>query len=595
MDTRTIGNNLWARTAAVLILLGGGLLCAGTASAAPFLAGRILLQVESRGEAWYVHPTNGARYSLGKPDDAYEVMRGQGLGINNVNLSKIPVGMARWGSVDTDSDGFPDALEGALGTDPTKADTDGDGYDDKTESVGGYNPLGAGRAAIDANFAAKQKGKILLQVESRGEAWYVNPVDGKRYYMGRAADALAIMRGLALGIRNTDLNKIPIANSVAVSLPKVVYNVEGKLYVSKADGADNRLIADFSAPESARLVNVLLAQRAGVVLVTDYGPKADSQWSGQLLDVEQLYLISIATGQRTDIKLPTLNTDSSIHIIYFITPNGGHVVREQYHKNYGEIISFDVYSVNNKTWKPLYTMSTTVSTVSDLVMVDDTKLYLFTHPRRNEDPELGSNDATVSSVDLNTSALATVAREGEICKDSNLVITSLVMPIRGNERSFLAVCRVEDYWPEAVRLYNLDTKSAVELARGTSENDQLTGLEKLGFLLSPNGKNFIYSRSTSRQEGGVTYLNGDGVTLVDIGSGKQTLLPFESGTVDLHGIWGPDSTTIVVYPYRDEEETASGNEETDFSTYNLVTKQQKKIVTIVGDFDKKFSFLGWLR
>lgn len=28
-------------------------------------------------------------------------------------------------------------------------------------------------------------GKILLQVEDRGEAWYVNPANLKRYYLGQ--------------------------------------------------------------------------------------------------------------------------------------------------------------------------------------------------------------------------------------------------------------------------------------------------------------------------------------------------------------------------------------------------------------------------
>ncbi len=51
-------------------------------------------------------------------------------------------------------------------------------------------------------------GKILLQVEQHGEAWYVNPSNGKRYYLGRPHDALRIMRNLGLGITKENLKKI---------------------------------------------------------------------------------------------------------------------------------------------------------------------------------------------------------------------------------------------------------------------------------------------------------------------------------------------------------------------------------------------------
>jgi hypothetical protein len=45
-------------------------------------------------------------------------------------------------------------------------------------------------------------------VEAHGEAWYVNPADGKRYFLGRAADAYNIMRFLGLGITNKDFGNL---------------------------------------------------------------------------------------------------------------------------------------------------------------------------------------------------------------------------------------------------------------------------------------------------------------------------------------------------------------------------------------------------
>lgn len=133
-------------------------------SIAEKLTGRILLQVEKNGEAWYVNPVDKKRYSMGKPADALALMRNLGLGISDNDLSAIPV--------------FSDASRS--------------------------NAL-----------ANKLSGRILLQVEKNGEAWYVNPKDKKRYLLGKPADALALMRDLGLGISDKDLATISNAQSAA--------------------------------------------------------------------------------------------------------------------------------------------------------------------------------------------------------------------------------------------------------------------------------------------------------------------------------------------------------------------------------------------
>ena len=53
------------------------------------------------------------------------------------------------------------------------------------------------------------KGRILLDVENNGEAWYVDPVSGKRHYMRNGKEPYKIMKNLSLGITNLDLAKIP--------------------------------------------------------------------------------------------------------------------------------------------------------------------------------------------------------------------------------------------------------------------------------------------------------------------------------------------------------------------------------------------------
>ena len=175
------------------------------------MKGRILLQVENNGEAWYVDPATYKKYYLKDGNSSYTALGAFGLGIRNADLAKIPVGIeSRFQLQDTDGDGLDDKLEKAVGTDPSKADTDGDGHSDGDEVKKGYNPAGAGTQQLDTASGNKLKGRILLQVENGGQAWYVSPVDGKRYYMADGELAYQIMRYLSLGITNTNLRQIPV-------------------------------------------------------------------------------------------------------------------------------------------------------------------------------------------------------------------------------------------------------------------------------------------------------------------------------------------------------------------------------------------------
>jgi len=130
------------------------------------LSGRILLQVEQNGEAWYVNPVDEKRYYLGRPSDAFDVMRNLGLGITDSDLSSIPT---------------------------------------------------SSEAKHSSSLTQRLSGRILLQVEQNGEAWYVNPVDEKRYYLGRPSDAFDVMRNLGLGITDNDLSSILTSESSSLS------------------------------------------------------------------------------------------------------------------------------------------------------------------------------------------------------------------------------------------------------------------------------------------------------------------------------------------------------------------------------------------
>lgn len=53
------------------------------------LTGQILLQVEHSGEAWYVNPKDEKKYYMANGDKAYDIMRNFGIGITNKDLEKI--------------------------------------------------------------------------------------------------------------------------------------------------------------------------------------------------------------------------------------------------------------------------------------------------------------------------------------------------------------------------------------------------------------------------------------------------------------------------------------------------------------------------
>ena len=181
--------------------------------------GKILLQTEEKGEAWYVNPSDGLRYYLGKPNDALNLMKSLGLGISDLDLAKIPYDSITSTSVDSDKDGLTDLEEDSFGTNKTDWDTDNDGYNDLDEVLHNYDPNKGNKAklAIDENFSKKLAGKIVLQTQKNGEAWYVNPDNNKRYFLGRPQDAFNLMKSFGLGISNNDLEKISDAQVIEKS------------------------------------------------------------------------------------------------------------------------------------------------------------------------------------------------------------------------------------------------------------------------------------------------------------------------------------------------------------------------------------------
>ncbi len=131
--------------------------------------GYILLQVETNGEAWYIYPINGKAYYLGRPADAFKIMKTLALGAKHNFIINTNI--------------FPDRLAGM----------------------------------------------ILLDVEQNGEAYYIYPGNLKKYYLGRPADAFKIMRELGRGVTNLDLANIPVG---IIGEPVAFFDVHEKVLIA---------------------------------------------------------------------------------------------------------------------------------------------------------------------------------------------------------------------------------------------------------------------------------------------------------------------------------------------------------------------------
>jgi len=101
-------------------------------------------------------------------------------------------------------------MEIGLGTDPYNPDTDNDDFADSSEIENGYSPFGPGKINYNYNLVNQLEGRILLQVEEHGEAWYVEPKTSKRHYMANGSEAYNIMRNLGVGITNNDLDRVMV-------------------------------------------------------------------------------------------------------------------------------------------------------------------------------------------------------------------------------------------------------------------------------------------------------------------------------------------------------------------------------------------------
>lgn len=180
------------------------------ASSLPFkLRGSFLIQVEDKGQAFYVDTNNGIKHKLEKNNTTWKTISDLSLGVSKDNLAQIPVAVNKeLINLDSDNDGLDNSLEKAIGTNPFSSDSDNDSYNDSLEILNHYNPLSSGQLKIDEKLSKKLAGKLLLDTEGNGELWYINPSDNLRYYISNYNELFKVINIVGKGISNDNLKSI---------------------------------------------------------------------------------------------------------------------------------------------------------------------------------------------------------------------------------------------------------------------------------------------------------------------------------------------------------------------------------------------------
>lgn len=126
------------------------------------LKGQVLTSSDSPEIAWYVDPVSLEKYAISDNTTAFRALENFGLGITNDDLERIPLNT------------------------------------DTSEKTG--------------KLSQRLLGRILLQVEAHGEAWYVHPENGKRSYVANGAEAYQLMQSLRKDIPLVDFRRISVGD-----------------------------------------------------------------------------------------------------------------------------------------------------------------------------------------------------------------------------------------------------------------------------------------------------------------------------------------------------------------------------------------------
>ena len=248
-----------------------------SASLGEKLAGKLLLQVEARGEVWLVAPEDQKRY-LVTLENALELFKKFSLGITNADLAKIPDN--------------PNSLSDIR-------DSDNDGVSDRQEVLNRSNPLGAGSLVVDTSLGNRLQGKLLLQVEDKGKIWYVD-FTGQKWRITQE-NLLPVFRSLALGITNRDLETIPMGSFGDTSPVVTPSNSTSTSTPQNVTPTPQPVVTQSNKPDFARLLEDL--------------PTMSGQEVAQILyrlPQEEMFFLEIYNQYGTLVHLKACEYDASI-------------------------------------------------------------------------------------------------------------------------------------------------------------------------------------------------------------------------------------------------------------------------------------------
>jgi endonuclease YncB( thermonuclease family) len=189
-------------------------------------AGKILLDVASHGEAWYVNPATLQRVYLGKPEEALQRLTKRAVWMNFSDIERI-------------------AVDGAVSPDP--------------------------------EFAARMAGYVIAPNDLLGAPWYVHPVLKGRIVLATPNDAWIVMRTgepveakiLKMIPVETDIEFVPAGNvqvKEVKSTDTLVLEDGTEVRLMSVDAPDN---AAYQTAAKARMSELISANGNTVNLEAD--------------------------------------------------------------------------------------------------------------------------------------------------------------------------------------------------------------------------------------------------------------------------------------------------------------------------------------
>ncbi|MEY4744233.1 MAG: nuclease ue [Candidatus Parcubacteria bacterium] len=178
-------------------------------------SGKILLDVSSHGEAWYVNPQSRMRVYLGRPAEALDRLRERAAFVSFDNISRLS--------------------------------------DD------------AAKPCEDAAYAKAESGLVLAPDDVIGAAWYVDPATGIRRRLATPADAWEVMRQ-GIPATKATLKAIPIEGEASAPKTEVarVKAVTSAGTLELADGRNVRILS-VDTPSNPELQEAAVAEIRGLV------------------------------------------------------------------------------------------------------------------------------------------------------------------------------------------------------------------------------------------------------------------------------------------------------------------------------------------